>query len=74
MNIQRREIIKAVLIVAVSAMLAGGGHAMAQPKGAQLWECSKCKAQRWDKSKPSDNGCDRPFKNQQNYHQWQEKR
>ena len=56
MKIQRREIMKAMLLVATCAMLCGG-YAMAQPQGAKLYECSKCKQQRWEKVTPSSIGC-----------------
>ena len=56
MKIQRREIIKAMLLVATCAMLCGG-YAMAQPQDLKLWECGNCKQQRWDRILPSLAGC-----------------
>ena len=70
MKIQRREIIKAMLLVAVSAML-GGGYAMAQPQGLKLWECSSCKQQRWEANAPSILGCPNP--NLGGVHFWSQK-
>ena len=53
---QRREIFRAMLIVAALATLCGG-YAMAQPKNAKLWECNRCKQQRWESREPSSPGC-----------------
>lgn len=56
MRIQRWQIIKAMLVVAVCASL-GGAYAMAKAPEVKLWECGKCKQQRWEEGRPGVNGC-----------------
>ena len=70
MKIQRREIIKAMLLVATCAMLCGG-YAMAQPQGLKLWECFFCKQQRWEANLPSLLNC--PSPNGSGIHIWSQK-